>query len=61
MKKLVKLFLSGIIVGSMMFGTASVFANTNQVVKVKIGSNVANVNGQNVTMDAMLIFKNILM
>ena len=53
MKKLAKLLLSGIIAGSMIFGTSSVFANTNQVVKIKIGSNVANVNGQNVKMDAM--------
>ncbi|MDE6181959.1 MAG: hypothetical protein K2F59_01970 [Eubacteriales bacterium] len=52
MKKLVKLLLSGIIAGTM-FGTIGVFANTNQVVKVKIGSNIANVNGQNVTMDAV--------
>ena len=51
MKKLAKL-LSGILVSSMIFSNVNVFANTNEV-KVTIGSNIANVNGQNVKMDAM--------
>lgn len=53
MKKLAKLFLGIIVSSSMIFGSVGVFANTNQVVKVKIGSNIANVNGKNITMDAV--------
>ena len=52
MKKLTKVLLSGILVSSMIFSNVNVFANTNEV-KVTIGSNIANVNGQNVKMDAM--------
>lgn len=49
MKRVLKSLLSSVIVGSMLLSSvSSVFAN--QVVKVSIGSTVANVNGNNTTL-----------
>lgn len=49
MKKFIKVLFSGVLVSSMLLSSvSSVFAN--QVVKVSIGSTVANVNGNNTTL-----------
>ena len=49
MKRMLKSLLSSVIIGSMLLSSvSSVFAN--QVVKVSIGSTVANVNGNNTTL-----------
>lgn len=49
MKKLLKIFINSFIIGSMLLSSvSSVFAK--QVVKVSIGSTVANVNGNNTTL-----------
>lgn len=50
MKRVLKSLLSGVIVGSMILNCVSVFANQSQVVKVSIGSTVANVNGYDTTL-----------
>ena len=50
MKRVLKSLLSGVIVGSIILSCVSVFANQSQVVKVSIGSTVANVNGNNTTL-----------
>lgn len=49
MKRVLKSLLSGVIVGSIILSCVSVFANQSQVVKVSIGSTVANVNGYDTT------------
>ncbi|MDE6181954.1 MAG: copper amine oxidase N-terminal domain-containing protein [Eubacteriales bacterium] len=52
-KRLSKLFLAGIISGSMIF-INSVFASAQEkIVKVSIGSNIANVDGNDITIDAV--------
>lgn len=54
MKKLFKLCLSAVITGSFLLSYNSVFANTEEkIVKVQIGSNIANINGNNITIDAV--------
>ncbi len=50
MKRVLKSLLSGVIVGSIILSCVRVFANQSQVVKVSIGSTVANVNGNNTTL-----------
>lgn len=50
MKRVLKSLLSGVIVGSIILSCVSVFANQSQVVKVSIGSTVANVNGYDTTL-----------
>ncbi|MDE6181953.1 MAG: copper amine oxidase N-terminal domain-containing protein, partial [Eubacteriales bacterium] len=53
-KRLSKLFLAGIIAGSMLLHSNGVFANTQEkIVKVSIGSNIANVDGNNITIDTV--------
>lgn len=51
MKKLIKLFINSAIIGSMLLISVSVFASTNKrVVKISTGSQIANVNGENITL-----------
>lgn len=51
MKKLIKLFINSAIISSMLLSSVSVFASTNKrVVKISTGSQIANVNGENITL-----------
>ncbi len=50
MKIVLKSLLSGVVIGSIILSCVSVFANQSQVVKVSIGSTVANVNGYDTTL-----------
>ena len=50
MKKLIKLFINSAIIGSMLLISVSVFASTKRVVKISTGSQIANVNGENITL-----------
>lgn len=51
MKKLIKLFINSAIISSMLLSSVSVFASTSKrVVKISTGSQIANVNGENITL-----------
>ena len=51
MKRFVKILCSGIIATSMLLSSVSVFANiTERIVKISTGNQIANVNGENVTL-----------
>lgn len=51
MKRFVKVLCSGIIAISMLLSSVSVFANiTERIVKISTGNQIANVNGENVTL-----------
>ena len=51
MKRFVKILCSGMITTSMLLSSVSVFANTTErVVKISTGNQIANVNGENVTL-----------
>ena len=50
MKRVLKNILTSIVIGSFLLNSINVFANETQVVKVSIGSTVANVNGYDTTL-----------
>ncbi len=50
MKRVLKNILTSIVTGSFLLNSINVFANETQVVKVSIGSTVANVNGYDTTL-----------
>ena len=51
MKKFVKVLCSTMVITSMLLSSVSVFANTTErVVKISTGNQIANVNGENITL-----------
>ena len=50
MKKFIKSLFSGMILTSVFLNSINVFANQNQIVKISVGNNIANVNGNDTTL-----------
>ena len=50
MKKFIKSLFSGVIVTSVLLNSINVFASQTQVVKISVGNNIANVNGNDTTL-----------